>query len=45
MILNGSENPEEVKKALEKRQGDYPIDKVLELDEKRRELLTQVEEL
>ncbi|NLW23335.1 MAG: serine--tRNA ligase [Tissierellia bacterium] len=38
-------NPEEVKKALEKRQGDYPIDKVLELDEKRRELLTQVEEL
>lgn len=38
-------NPEEVKKALEKRNGDYPIDKVVELDEKRRSMLTQVEEM
>lgn len=38
-------NPEEVKKALEKRNGDYPIDKVVELDEKRRNILTQVEEM
>lgn len=36
-------NPEEVVKALEKRHGDYPIDKVLELDEKRRSLLAEVE--
>ena len=27
-------NPEEVKKALRKRHGDYPIDKVLEIDKK-----------
>ena len=26
-------NPEEVKKALGKRHGDFPIDEVLELDE------------
>lgn len=38
-------NPEEVKKALEKRFGDYPIDKVIELDEKRRSLLKDVEEM
>ncbi len=38
-------NPEEVKKALEKRHGDYPIDKVLELDKKRRDILTKVEEM
>jgi seryl-tRNA synthetase len=38
-------NPEEVKKALEKRHGDFPIDKVLELDEKRRSILTEVEEM
>lgn len=37
-------NSEEIKKALEKRHGDYPIDKVLELDEKRRMILMEVEE-
>ncbi|NLW39612.1 MAG: serine--tRNA ligase [Tissierellia bacterium] len=36
-------NPDEVVKALEKRHGDFPIQKVLELDEKRRSLLTEVE--
>lgn len=38
-------NPEEVIKALEKRHGDYPIDKVLKLDEERRNILTKVEEM
>lgn len=38
-------NPEEVVDALKKRHGNYPIDKVLELDEKRRKLLVQVEEM
>ncbi|HEY8363293.1 MAG TPA: serine--tRNA ligase [Tissierellaceae bacterium] len=38
-------NPEEIKRALKKRHGDYPIDKVLELDEKRRGLLKEVEEM
>ena len=38
-------NPEEVIKALEKRKGKFPIDKVLELDEKRRGVLTEVEEM
>ncbi|SHD76050.1 serine--tRNA ligase [Schnuerera ultunensis] len=38
-------NPEEVMKALEKRQGNFPIDKVLELDEKRRNLLSEVEQM
>lgn len=38
-------DPEGVKKALEKRHGDYPIDKVLELDKKRRDILTKVEEM
>lgn len=38
-------NPEEVVKALEKRHGDYPIDKVLELDKERRSILTRVEEM
>ena len=38
-------NPEEVKKALKKRHGDFPIDKVLELDEKRRKILKEVEEM
>jgi seryl-tRNA synthetase len=37
-------NAEEVKKALKKRHGDYPIDKVLELDEKRRKIIIEVEE-
>lgn len=34
---------EGVKKALARRGGDYPIDKVVELDEKRRKLLVDVE--
>ena len=38
-------NPEEVIKALGKRQGDFPIDKVLELDKERRSILAQVEEM
>jgi seryl-tRNA synthetase len=38
-------NPDEVVNALKKRHGDFPIDKVLELDEKRRNLLVQVEEM
>lgn len=38
-------NPEEVMKALEKRHGDFPIHKVLELDEKRRSLLSEVEQM
>ena len=38
-------NPEEVVNALKKRHGNYPIDKVLELDEKRRKVLVQVEEM
>ncbi|NLJ98683.1 MAG: serine--tRNA ligase [Tissierellia bacterium] len=37
--------PEKVKKALDKRHGNFPIDKVLELDKKRRNILTQVEEM
>ena len=37
------QNKEEVLKALEGRSGNFPIDKVLELDEKRRELLGVVE--
>ncbi len=37
-------NAEEVKDALKKRHGDYPIDKVLELDEKRRKIIIEVEE-
>ena len=36
-------NPEEVKAGLAKRNGEYGIDKILELDEKRRQLLVQVE--
>lgn len=38
-------NPEEVKKALGKRHGNYPIEKVLELDEKRRNSLAEVEQM
>lgn len=39
------ENPEEVKELLSRRNGDYPIDKILELDEKKRKLLMEVEEM
>ncbi len=38
-------NPEEVVKALEKRHGNFPIDEVLKLDEKRRNILTEVEDM
>ncbi len=38
-------NSDEVVKALEKRHGNFPIQKVLELDENRRKLLVQVEEM
>lgn len=38
-------NPEEVIKALGKRHGNYPIDEVLKLDEKRRNLLSEVEQM
>lgn len=36
---------EEVKKALEKRSGEYDIDHVLELDEKKRNILAEVEQM
>jgi len=38
-------NSDEVIKALQKRKGDFPINKVLELDEKRRAILVEVEEM
>ena len=38
-------NPGEVVAALNKRRGSFPIEKVLELDEKRRCLLVEVEEM
>jgi seryl-tRNA synthetase len=38
-------NPDEVIKSLKKRHGNFPIEKVLELDENRRKLLIQVEEM
>jgi seryl-tRNA synthetase len=38
-------NPEQVKEALRKRQGDYPIDKVLEIDKRRRSLITEMEQM
>lgn len=38
-------NPEEVKEALAKRHGEFPIDEVLKLDEEKRELLVKVEEM
>ncbi len=38
-------NPAEVKEALAKRNGEFPINEVIELDEKRRSILTKVEEM
>lgn len=38
-------NSEEVVNALNKRKGNFPIEKVVELDEKRRRLLMEVEEM
>jgi len=39
------ERPDFVKERLKLRGGDYPIDKILSLDEERRRLITQVETL
>ncbi|SCG81623.1 seryl-tRNA synthetase [Proteiniborus sp. DW1] len=38
-------NTEEVKKGLAKRNGEFDIDKIVELDEKRRQILVKVEEM
>lgn len=38
-------NPELVKSSLAKRGGEYDIDSIVELDEKRREILVKVEEM
>jgi len=38
-------NTDEVREGLAKRNGDFPIDKLVELDEKRRQLLVEVEEM
>jgi len=38
-------NPEEVRNGLNKRHGNFSIDKVLEIDEKRRNTLTEMEQL
>ncbi|MDR7857357.1 serine--tRNA ligase [Tissierella sp.] len=38
-------NPDEIIKALEKRKGSFPIERVLEIDEKRRAILTEVEQM
>lgn len=38
-------NPEEVKAGLEKRRGQYEIDKVIQIDEDRRQLIAEVEEM
>lgn len=39
------ENSKEVKELLSRRGGEYSIDKVLSLDEKRRELLVEIEDM
>lgn len=38
-------NKEDIINALQKRHGNYPIDKILELDGRRRELLSQAEQM
>lgn len=38
-------NPEYVKEALSKRNKDYPIDKVLEIDKEKRSLITEMEQM
>lgn len=38
-------NAKEVKEALEKRHGSFPIDEVIDMDENRRKLLIEVEEM
>jgi len=39
------EKPEELRKALETRYGEYPVDEVVELDARRREVLTLADDL
>ncbi len=39
------QNPEEVKELLAKRHGDFPIDELVQLDEKRRKILVEVEDM
>ena len=38
-------NPEDVKEALARRHGDFPIEEVLKVDEERRSILVKVEEM
>lgn len=38
-------NPEEIVEALKKRRGEYPIQKLLDTDEKRREVIQKVESM
>lgn len=38
-------NPEEIVEALKKRRGEYPIQKLLDIDEKRREVIQKVESM
>ena len=38
-------NPEEIIEALKKRRGEYPIQKLLDTDEKRREVIQKVESM
>lgn len=38
-------NPDQVKEALSKRNGEFPIDQVLELDSKRRNILVKLEDM
>lgn len=39
------ENPDVVRQMLENRRTTFPLDELISLDEKRRNLLTEVEEL
>lgn len=38
-------NPEDIKEALARRHGDFPIEEVLKVDEERRSILVKVEEM
>ena len=38
-------NPEEIVEALKKRRGEYPIQKLLDTDKKRREVIQKVESM
>jgi seryl-tRNA synthetase len=39
------ENPEKVKEAIRKKMIDFDLDKFLEIDQKRKELMKEAEEL